>query len=114
MNAEEYKKLIKERNVLNHTTLNVTLKELVSRQEEELIGKIRAILENGKIAKPDLHSSPYDHSTTYYTIDLNPDDIDRIISIFYELEESHMGEDGETTPTASFYASLADKWESLV
>jgi hypothetical protein len=45
MNAEEYKSLINEKDVLDHTTLNVTLKELVSRQEFELVAAIKRILE---------------------------------------------------------------------
>jgi hypothetical protein len=45
MNAEEYKSLINEKDVLDHTTLNVTLKELVSRQEFELAAAIKRILE---------------------------------------------------------------------
>ena len=44
MNAEEYKSLINEKDVLDHTTLNVTLKELVSRQEFELVTAIKRIL----------------------------------------------------------------------
>ena len=113
MNAEEYKNLINQMGVLDHTTLNVTMKELVSRQEFELAGNVKRVLENNKIAKPDLHLKPYAISTTYYKVDLSSDDIEKIIDIFFDLEASHVGENGETTPTASFYASLLDKWNTL-
>ncbi len=113
MNAEEYNSLINQKNVLDHTTLNVTLKELVSRQEFELSAKLKQILETNKIAKPDLHSKSFDTSTNYYKVDLSSDDIEKIIDIFFDLEASHFGENGETTPTASFYASLVDKWNKL-
>ena len=113
MNAEEYKRLINQKDVLDHTTLNVTLKEMVSRHEFDLAGQIKRVLENNMIAKPDLPSSPYDTSVTYYKVDLPLDSIKRIIDIFFDLEVSHVDKDGNTTPTASFYASLADKWTAL-
>jgi hypothetical protein len=113
MNAEEYKSLINQKNVLDHTTLNVTLKELVSRQEFELAAGIKRILQNNQLVKPLLHADPYNVSTAYYNVDLSADEIDRIIDIFFELEAGYVGEDGETTPTASFYASLVDKWNKL-
>ena len=113
MNAEEYKSLINQKNVLDHTTLNITLKEMVSRQEFELAERLNRIIEENKLAKPDLHTKHYDTSTTYYKVDLTSDDIERIIDSFFDLEAAHVGEDGETTPTASFYASLVDKWNRL-
>ena len=113
MNAEEYKSLINQNDVLDHTTLNVTLKELASRQEFELAASIKRILQNNQIVKPLLHADPYKLSTTYYRVNLTSDDVDKIIDIFFALEASHVSESGETTPTASFYASLVDKWNKL-
>ena len=113
MNSEEYKKLISGNDVLDHTTLNVTLKEVVSRQELDIAGEIRRILQENKIPKPELHSKLYDTSTTYYKLDLSADHIEKITDMFYELEASHVDENGEATPTASFYGSLADKWAEL-
>jgi hypothetical protein len=113
MKNEEYKRLINERDVLDHTTLNVTLKEVVSKQEFELANEIQRILKNNKIEKPDLHLRPYDTTTNYYKVDLTSDHIEKIIDIFFELEACHVGENGETTPIASFYASLVDKWNVL-
>jgi hypothetical protein len=113
MNVEEYKNLINQTDVLDHTTLNVTLKELTSRQEFELAAAVNRILQDNQIVKLLLHSDPYRVSTTYYRVDLSSDDVDKIIDIFFELEATLVGEDGETTPTASFYTSLVDKWHSL-
>lgn len=111
MTEEEYKKRISEKDVLDHTTLNVTLKEVASIKEFELSKEIERVLKNNKIEKPDIQSMAY--STNYYKVDLSPDHIERIIDIFIDLEESHSGVDGEPTPTASFYASLGDKWSEL-
>ena len=113
MTSEAYKELISQKNVLDHTTLNVTLKELASRQEAELAGKIKRIIEQNKIAKPTSHAQPFDTSTNYYFVDLEAVDIDTIVDLLFDLEESHTGENGEATPTASFYASLVDKWNAL-
>lgn len=113
MNAEEYKSLINQKDVLDYTTLNVTLKELVSKQEFELAERIKHILQNNQIVKPSFHEAPFAASITYYKVNLSSDEIDKIIDIFFELEAGYVGEDGETTPTASFYASLVDRWNKL-
>jgi len=113
MNAEEYKSLVNQPDVLDNTTLNITLKELVSRQDFELAESLKRVLENNKIDKPDLHSKLYDTSSTYYKVDLSSDDVEKIIDIFFDLDAAHVGEDGETTPTASFYASFVDKWNKI-
>ena len=113
MKSEDYKRLISERNVLDKTTLNVTLKEVFSRQEFELVNEIQRILENNQIVKPELHMKPGDQMTNYYKVDLTPEQIEKIIDIFFKLESSYVGENGETTPTAAFYAGLVDKWNRL-
>lgn len=113
MNAEEYKRLTNQNDVLDHSTLNITLKELISIQEYELVENLKRILANNKIDKPALHSKTSDPSSTYYKVDLMPDEIEKIVSIFLDLEAAHVGKNGETTPTASFYASLVDKWNNI-
>jgi uncharacterized protein YpuA (DUF1002 family) len=91
----------------------VTLKEVFSRQEFELVNAIQRILENNQIVKPEVHVKPYDETTNYYKVDLTADQIEKIIGIFFELEAFYVGEKGETTPTAAFYARLVDKWNQL-
>jgi len=113
MKAEEYKRLISESNIFDKTTLNVTLKEVFSRQEFELVNEIQRILENNQIVKPELHAKSYDETTNYYKVDLTSDQIEKIIDIFFELEACYAGENGETTPTAAFYARLVDRWNQL-
>ena len=113
MNAEEYKSSINRTHVLDHTTLDITLKELSSRQEFELAENIQRILQKNKLPKPELQSKFYDNSTSYYKVDLSSDSVKKIIDIFFDLEGSHVGKKGETTPTASFYASLVDKSNKL-
>ena len=113
MDAETYKRLIAESNVLDHTTLNITLKEVVSKQAFELAAVLQNILKNNKIEKPALPASQHDASPNYYKIDLSDDVIDQIIDIFFDLEAEYTNDDGDTTPTSSFYATLVDKWSSV-
>lgn len=113
MSPKEYKQLINEKFVLDYTTLNITLKELIAKKDFELTGNIKRIIEHNKIAKPDQHTKPFDTSTNYYKVDLSADEIEKIIDMFFDLEANHVTEDGETTPTSSFYASLIDRWNEL-
>jgi hypothetical protein len=113
MNSEAYKALIQQKDVLDHTTLNVTLKELASGKQGDLAEKIRRIMEQNKIPKPQEHAQPYDTSSTYYRVDLSIDDVEQILEMFFDLEDSRTSEQGEPTPTSSFYAALADKWDLL-
>ena len=113
MDAETYQRLINEPDVLDHTTLNVTLKEVVARQEYELAVALQRVLKENKIEKPLLTTSQYDARPNYYKIDLPTEAIDQIIDILYELEASFTSEEGAPTPTSAFYASLADKWANL-
>lgn len=113
MDDVTYKQLIKEPDVLDHTTLNVTLKEVVARQEFALAAELQRILKDNKIEKPVLLTGLYDARPNYYKIDLTDDVIDQIVDILFDLEAEFTNEDGDTTPTSSFYASLVDKWLNL-
>ena len=99
--------------VLDYSTLNITLKELTAAKQYPLAEKIKLILQNNKLPKPALHARPGDHSTDYYTVDLNAEEVNEVIDLFLGLEVEYVGEDGEATPTCSFYASLTDKWHLL-
>lgn len=112
MDAETYQHLISEPDVLDHTTLNVTLKEVVAQQEFALAAAIQHILQENKIEKPPHSPNQYDTRPNYYKVDLSEDDIDQIIAILEELETSFTNE-GQPTPTSAFYASLAEKWANV-
>lgn len=113
MDAETYQRLINEPDVLDHTTLNVTLKEVVAKEEYDLAAALQHILRENKIEKPPLAPTQYDTRPNYYKVDLPAEVIDQIIDMLYDLEASFIGEEGEATPTSAFYASLADKWANL-
>lgn len=113
MDEDTYKRLIQEPDVLEHTTLNVTLKEVVAQQEFVLASVLQRILNENKIEKPPLPANQYDVRPNYYKVDLPDEDIEHIIDILSDLEASFTSEEGEPTPTSTFYASLIDKWYRL-
>jgi hypothetical protein len=113
MKAEEYKRLVNEVDVLDYSTLDSTLKEVVARQEFEIASELQRILENNGFEKPDQHLKPSDAATNHFKVDLSADAIEKIIDILFELEARHVGEDGETAPPSAFYASLVDRWNKL-
>jgi hypothetical protein len=110
MTSEEYKQILMGNDVLDYTTLNITVKELTAKKDFKLAEEIQRILRDNKIEKPALHDNLDEAATNYYKVDLSDDNIDEIRDMFSDLEVSFVGEDGDTTPTASFYATLADKW----
>lgn len=110
MTREEYKQILMRNDVLDYTTLNITVKELTAKKDFKLAEEIQRILRDNKIKKPAQHEKLDEASTNYYKINLSDDNIDEIRDMFLNLEVSFVGEDGDTTPTASFYATLADKW----
>ena len=113
MNDEEYKKVTKQNNILDFITLTITLEELIKKEKFEIAESIKQILTNNKIEKPEHHNFPDDKLTNYYRIDLFSDTIEEITDLFYELEVYFVGENGESTPIALHYASLADQWVNV-
>lgn len=99
--------------LLDFTTLNVTLKEVAFKKEAALQAGLEYILQHNKVNEPAGHKDAANKATQYYTIDLKPEQIEQILDIFFELEASHVDEDGIATPTGSFYATLVDKWMAL-
>jgi hypothetical protein len=113
MTPEEYRILLAEPDVLDHTTLNITLKELAFLRDIEIVNEINRVLSANRIEKPDLHSGLQNIVTDYYKVDMSSEHIERIIDLLNDLEVQNIGITGETTATASFYGSLADKWSAL-
>jgi hypothetical protein len=114
MDEETYQQLINEPDVLDHTTLNVTLKELVAKQEFELAAALQHILKDNKIEKPTLSTNQYDTRPNYYKINLSEEIIEQITDVLFDLEDSFLTDDGEITPTSAFYASLVNKWNNVI
>ncbi|OLY92529.1 hypothetical protein SAMN05444008_102345 [Cnuella takakiae] len=99
--------------LLDYTTLTVTLKEVAFKKEAALQAELERILQQNKADQPATPNSPVSKATHYYMVDLKPEQVEQILDILFELEASHVDEDGEATPTGSFYATLVDKWMAL-
>jgi hypothetical protein len=114
MTADDYKVLIKSKDVLDRATLNVTIEELERIGDTRLTREVKRILTSNKIEKPTLHNKQDDLTTEYYKIDLTTADIDFIVSMFGNREVESLGRDYETTRAASFYATMLDKWNKML
>jgi len=114
MKTEEYKRIIKNENVLDQGTSNVTSQELAKSGREELVSEIDRILLENLIEKPVNHNRPDDQETNYFRIDLDTDSIEEIVSMFGDLEIGALGLDYESTASANFYARILDKWNNLL
>ena len=114
MDSAQYKKLINNANIFDFKTLTITIAELEKNGEVKIADKIRRILSENKIEKPKYHNEEDDLKSTYYTVDLQFEEIDVIAAIFGNLEIFNLGSNYETTSAASLYASIFDKWNSLL
>ena len=114
MTTDDYKVLIRNKDVLDRGTLNVTIEELERIGETRLIQEIKRVLADNKIEKPTSHNKQNDQATEYYKIDLTPDDIDSIVSMFGNREVESLGRDYEPTRAASFYATMLDNWNKML
>ncbi|RYY63823.1 MAG: hypothetical protein EOO12_11310 [Chitinophagaceae bacterium] len=107
MHPEEYASRIVAPDVLDGTTLNVTLKELAFVKETELVAALQRILAENRIEKPASVSGKPDATPYYYRVDLGTAQLERIIDFFNDLEEQQTG------PMAAFYGRLGDQWSAL-
>ena len=114
MNTDDYKQLLKSKEVLDYGTLKVTIEELERLDDKRLIKEIQRILSDNKIHKPELHNSADDKTTDHYRIDLDTNDIVTIVSMFGDREVGSLGHDYETTRAASFYATMLDNWNRII
>jgi hypothetical protein len=114
MTTDDYKVLIKSKDVLDRGTLNVTIEELERIGEPRLIQEIKRIFVDNKIDKPTNHNKQDDKETDYYKIDLVTEDIDFIVSMFGNREVESLGQNYESTRAASFYATMLDNWNKML
>jgi uncharacterized protein YpuA (DUF1002 family) len=114
MTTDDYKVLIKSKDVLDRGTLNVTIEELERIGESRLTQEIKRIFADNKIEKPTNHNKQNDLTTEYYKIDLTADDIGFIVSMFGNREVESLGPNYETTRAASFYATMLDNWNRII
>ncbi len=114
MTTDDYKVLIKSKDVLDRGTLNVTIEELERIGDSRLVQEIRRIFADNKIDKPTSHNKQNDKETEYYKIDLATDDIDFIVSMFGNRECESLGPNYESTRAASFYATMLDNWNKML
>jgi hypothetical protein len=110
MNAEEYKSICKRPDSIQRGIIEATEQALKGRSDLAL--KLREILKGTAIDKPDFHNGKAE--SDYFLVKLSAEDAEEIQDYLLEEEASAVGLNGETTPMASHYASLADVWQNYI
>ena len=101
------------KNIIDYLTIKSTINELAKTENIALVDKLLDILNNNKIAKPEKHNREEDIETNHYNIDLSKNQLNDIIDLLIDLEVESLTIDGESTPLASHFTSLIDKWSSI-
>lgn len=107
MNAEEYKSICNRPDVFERGVLEASERELLSRHPPSAL-RLQEILSGEPVPKPLLHNGS--KHTDYFLVKLNVAEAEQIADYFVDAEADAVGRDGETTPQASHFASLADAW----
>lgn len=111
MNADEYKKLCHQPNAFSRQDLQITERTL--RDANPAIAlRLAEILQKSPLPKPEKHKG--DKFTDYFLITLSESDAELIVDVFTNLEAGNIETNGTTTPSASIYAGMADKWMSYM
>jgi len=107
INADEYKKLCVQPNAFSRNELEITEKILREKNLSVAL-HLSDTLQTSPIKKPEKHKG--DKFTDYFLITLLESEAEMIVDIFTDLEAQNIENDGMTTPMASSYAEVADKW----
>jgi hypothetical protein len=107
-------KMSNEDRILDFETLNATREALALVRYKRLETEVERILRTNKLRKAELHNRKDDQTTDYYKVDLADEDIESIASMFFDKESFSLGLNYETTRAASFYATMAEKWNQFL
>ena len=107
MDSAEYHKQCSSPASFRRKELEDTYEALKVAQSEK--AKIIAnALESSPIEKPRQHSGGQEND--YFNVAVPELDAEAIIEVLGDLEAQSVSEEGHTTPLASHYASLLDRW----
>ena len=111
MDAEEYKSICNRADSFERGVLEASERELLSRHSSSA-SRLQEILRSEPITKPLLHNGG--KHTDYFLVVLDVAEAEQIADCLVDAEVDAIGDDGETTPQASCFASLADAWMRYV
>lgn len=107
MTTDEYKQLCNQPNAFSRKDLEITEKVLINKNGSVAL-HLSKILQASPITKPEKHQG--DKFTDYFLISLSESDVETIIDVFTDLEAESLDNNRMTTPSASFYGGIVDKW----
>lgn len=112
MDNKDYKIISTSEDTFYRSELESTLTALKVSGNNTLIRVIEKILEKPSVEKPAQHSGGPE--TDLFTVDIPWETAEEIKEILGDLEVGAVGGSGETTPLASHYASLLDRWHKYI
>ena len=111
MDANSYQVLCSKPNAFARHELQQTLDALLMKKSKNT-DLLKAVLASSPLEKPPLHKGGKE--TDYFLVCVAANDAVEIIENLGDLEARAVSPDGYTTPEASRYASLVDRWLSYV
>src|ERR1051325_2779065 len=94
------------KNSLDYLSLSTTISELNKIGETTLAGKLQVILSKNELPKPDKHNKKDDITTSFFVVELNGPELEKIVDLFLDLEVGSLTLNGETTGAASHYSDM--------
>jgi hypothetical protein len=114
MDVNEYKRLTGKKEVFDFHTLKKTQQYLEENDHKDIAQRVADVLAQNKIETPFLHNKSSDPQAGFYKVDLPYEDLQVIVDMFADLEAGALDDEYRTTPAASFFASMVDRWNRLL
>ena len=108
MDTRQYKAICELPDVMSRGVLEDSAREI----SLHLGLLLREILEGAPVPKPKLHNG--DESTDYFHVDIGLEEAEETASDLLSAETDAVSPEGDTTPEASYIASLVDEWNRYI
>jgi hypothetical protein len=100
-------------NSLDYLSISTTISELNKIGEVTLANKLQDILLKNEFPKSDKHNRKDDKTTSYFFVELNENELEKLVNLFLDLEVGSLTPNGETTGAASHYSDMVARWASI-
>ena len=111
METKKYQTICNNSSSFSRLELEQTL-DALEKAKSNIISLVDGVLKSKPIEKPSKHQGGKE--TDYYHVHIAINDAEVIVEELGTLEAQAVSPEGNTTPEASYYASLLDRWLSYV
>lgn len=105
---------MKQQNSIDYISISLAILELNKISETKLATKLENILRNNELPKPDKHNKKDDYTTSYYTLTLNAEELEKVVNLFLDLEVGSLDEKYNSTVTTSRYSDMVCILSSII